>query len=327
MHRILNVISVIALILSLSSCYGRKQNEITNFMKVKQDTMGYYARFHYTTNYNFVVKADSLILFKQQPEEVVGRLSVDSVIVRKGDNLVVADFRILSADSIDSVWVQVARDQQTFGWVHESTLLPNVVPDDPISQFISTFSDRHLILFLAIITLIGSVYLIRIIQKRNAKIVHFNDIDTFYPTLLTVIVASAATFYASIQMFSPETWRHFYYNPTLNPFSTPPLLSVFLISVWAMLIVAVAVLDVVRRILSFGQALLYIGGLAAVCAIDYIVFSLTTLYYIGYILLAAYVFFAFYRYFNVSHCQYVCGNCGERIHHKGRCPYCGAMNE
>ena len=51
-----------------------------------------------------------------------------------------ADIRIMSVDSIDSVWVQVARDQQTFGWIHESKLLPNVVPDDPnIAIYIHLF--------------------------------------------------------------------------------------------------------------------------------------------------------------------------------------------
>lgn len=31
----------------------------------------------------------------------------------------VAEFMIQPADSVDSVWVKVARDQETMGWVHE----------------------------------------------------------------------------------------------------------------------------------------------------------------------------------------------------------------
>ena len=43
-------------------------------------------------------------------------------------------------DSIDSVWVQLAAENNDFGWVRESKLLPRVVPDDPISEFIISLS-------------------------------------------------------------------------------------------------------------------------------------------------------------------------------------------
>ena len=67
-------------------------------------------------------------------------------------------------------------------------------------------------------------------------------------------------------------------------------------SVWAILIVAIATVDDVRHHLStLGDTLLYLCGLAAVCAVDYVVFSLTTLYYIGYPLLIGYFVFAIYR--------------------------------
>jgi hypothetical protein len=60
-------------------------------------------------------------------------------------------------------------------------------------------------------------------------------------------------------------------------------------------IVAIATIDDVRHHLPLGEAILYLGGLAAVCAFDYVVFSVTTLYYIGYLLLIAYFVFALYR--------------------------------
>ena len=44
-----------------------------------------------------------------------------------------------------------------------------------------------------------------------------------------------------------------------------------------------------------GEAILYLGGLAAICAVDYVVFSITTLYYLGYPLLIAYYVFALRR--------------------------------
>jgi len=44
--------------------------------------------------------------------------------------------------------------------------------------------------------------------------------------------------------------------------------------------------------LPLGEAILYLVGLAAVCAVIYVVFSITTLYYVGYPLLIAYFYFA-----------------------------------
>ena len=264
----------------LSGCYNKKYAEGR----------------HYSVNYNFVVKADSIDLLRQQPEELASDLMTDSFMVAKGSHLVVADFRMMPNDTIDSVWVQVATQNSEFGWTREAELLPAVVPDDPISQFISTFSDQHVLYSLIVVILIAFLYLLFKINRHNAHIVHFNDIDSFYPMLLAIIVAVAATFYASLQMFAPELWQQFYYHPTLNPFSVPGLLSAFLVSFWAMIIVGVAVLDDIRSKLPFGETLLYLGGLLGICAINYIVFSITTLWYVGYVLLVIYIVFAIRMY-------------------------------
>lgn len=329
-------------VLLLTGCYHQKKDHdalsATNpqtaatgydsaYMERVKDSLSFYSQHHYTENYNFVVKRDSIMLLRQQPEEAVSMMSTDTFAVYRHDPLVVADIRILPNDTIDSVWVQVARDQLTFGWIHESELLPSVVPDDPISQFISTFSDRHLLFFLVIISLIAIAYLMHIILKRNAKIVHFNDIHSIYPTLMAISIACAATLYASIQLFAPEMWRHFYYHPTLNPFSVPLILSIFLVTVWFMLILAIACVDVVLHQLSLSEAVLYLCGLGAVCAFNYIVFSVTTLYYIGYPLLLLYIYYALTSYRKHSHCQYICGNCGAMLTKKGRCPHCGTVNQ
>lgn len=264
----------------LSGCYNKKYAEGR----------------HYSVNYNFVVKADSIDLLRQQPEELASDLMTDSFMVAKGSHLVVADFRMMPNDTIDSVWVQVATQNSEFGWTREAELLPAVVPDDPISQFISTFSDQHVLYSLIVVILIAFLYLLFKVNRHNAHIVHFNDIDSFYPMLLAIIVAVAATFYASLQMFAPELWEQFYYHPTLNPFSVPGLLSAFLVSFWAMIIVGVAVLDDIRSKLPFGETLLYLGGLLGICAINYIVFSITTLWYVGYVLLVIYIVFAIRMY-------------------------------
>lgn len=309
MKTVAKALMVLIACLALSSCYHKKEN--------KQ---------HYGRNYNFVIKADSMAIIEQQPEEIVTFLPTDTLYVRHNDHIVVADKRILNNDTTDSVWVQVARDQETFGWVHESVLLKSVVPSDPISQFISTFSDKHLLIFLVIISVIASGYLLRRIMKKKAFIVHFNDIDSIYPTLLAITVAAAATFYSSIQLFDADSWQHFYFHPSLNPFSQPPIIGIFVGAVWAMLIMGMAALDEVKRLLPVSQAILYLGGLAAICAANYIIFSITTLYYIGFPLLVAYIGFALYRYIHYTACSYICGKCGKKMKRKGKCPHCGAEN-
>ena len=324
------LVSMLAVVLLLfSSCYHHKpvtHGTMVTYSAKQKDSVSFESTHYYTKNYNFIVKSDSIALIRQQPEEVSAYLPTDTIYLHKHDHLVVADIRIIPTDSIDSVWVQVARDQATFGWQRESILLPKVVPDDPISEFISIFSDAHLLISLVVLALISFSYLIRTIMRKNAKIVHFRDIDSFYPTLLAIIVACSATFYASIQNFVPDVWRHFYFHPTLNPYSVAPLLSIFLVSVWAILIVAIAAVDDTLHKLPFSDAVLYLSGLAGVCVVNDILFSITTLYYIGYIFLVAYVFFALYRFISTNRTTYICGNCGASMRHKGHCHVCGAEN-
>ncbi|MGI6243120.1 MAG: zinc ribbon domain-containing protein [Prevotella sp.] len=315
--------------LMLSSCYEhRHRGSIpAEFSERQIDSLSFFTTHHYTNNYNFVVKSDSLGLLRQQPEEYISGMQTDTFMVYKGSHLVVADIRMLPADPIDSVWVQLANDTSAFGWTHESALLEGAMPDDSISAFISEFSDTHVIVFLGIIVVIGALYLLRSLFRRQARIVHFNDIASFYPTLLCLIVATSSALYASIQTFVPQMWQHFYFHPTLNPFSVPFVLGIFLTLVWAMLITALAAIDDVRHQLPFDEAVLYIGGLAAVCAVDYIVFSITTLYYVGYLLLVFYYYYALRQYYKHGRAHYVCGKCGAKLHIKGTCPYCGAVNE
>ena len=297
-----SVLSLLA-VLMLTACYNRKPvtSEALELTEAQMDSLSFYSTHHYTQNFNFLVKADSLHL-KYDPNSSVSpefidenTLAVDSVTFFRGDHIVVADIKTIPSDSIDSVWVKVARDQVAMGWVRESELLPAVTPDDPISVFIDTFSNKHLLFFLALLVLVGSAYGLRKLHSQNAYIIHFNDIPSYYPTVLAVLVAASATFYSSIQLFGPETWRHFYYHPTLNPFVVPFHLRLFLMSVWAIVIMTIATIDDVRHYLSLSDAVLYLLGLAGVCAVLYVVFSITTLYYIGYPLLVAYIVFAFSR--------------------------------
>lgn len=317
----------------LSSCYNRNQVDEHDALALGQDSAEYadsisfYTSHHYTIGYNFVIHNDSLQFISQQPEEHVSQLVTDSFYVKHNEHIAVIDIRIIPQDSIDSVWVQLVSEQGMVGWIHETELLPNVVPTDPISQFIMLFSDTHVMVALVIVALIAIAYVFRTIGRRNAPIVHFRDIPSFYPTLLCITVACSATFYASLQMFGADTWRHFYYHPTLNPFMMPPILSIFISSVWAMLIIGIAAVEDTRHHLNFEDSVLYLSGLVAVCGVLYIIFSISTLSYIGYPLLVAYCWFAITRYLRYSSERYVCGNCGKRMQKKGVCPNCDAINE
>ena len=322
--------------MTLASCYSdTAKNEETvqhdalvqQYSEAQMDSISFYSSHHYTEGYNFQVRDDSISLLVQQPEEMVNKMHIDTFPVMKDHQVVVGDIRIIPQDTIDSVWVQLATDEGKWGWIHETELLPSVVPVDPISQSIMFFSDAHIIITLIILTIIGISYVSRTIYRSNAPMVHVRDIPSFYPTLLCLIVASSASLYASVQMFAPETWRHFYYHPSLNPFKLPFILSIFISSVWAMVVIALAAIDDVRHSLPFSDAVLYLSGVVGMCAVNYMVFSITTLYYIGYPLLIVYWLFALRSYFRHSRRHYICGNCGCRMKKKGKCPECGAINE
>ncbi len=282
---------------------------------------------HYDRNYNFMVQTDTLWLSPQTPEEVLADVPTDTMPVERNSIVAVVDYRVIAADSTDSVWLQVACSSELKGWTHESTLLKQVSPDDPISQFIDFFSDTHLLIVLLLLLVIMAAYVLRISSRGEAFLVHFKDINTFYPTLLTLLVATAAVVYATIQHFTPDIWQHYYYHPSLNPFTQPPLLALFLALFWLMVITTLAAIDDVLRLLVPSTAVLYLLGLLVVCGIVYVVFSLTTLILIGYPLLVGYATFALRRYFLHNRTHYICGHCGQRLKQKGRCPHCNAINE
>lgn len=247
---------------------------------------------YFDINYNFLVSSDTLMLLKNQPEELLNAMPTDSLSVFKGERIVVADFKVMPTDSIDTLWVAVARDQYTMGWTRYSVLMKSTVPDDPISQFINLFSSTHLFVSIILFVLAISLIALRKIDRKRYNLIHINDIRSLYPTVFVIIVAIAAALYGSIQLFARDEWQQFYFHPTLNPFHQPWLLKLFLTSIWMMIIGFLATADDVFHTLPQLQAWIYMIGLLAVCAILYIVFSITTQYYVGFALLAIYIVYA-----------------------------------
>lgn len=284
-----------------------------------RDSLAYLMERHYTLNSNFEIISDSLML-QQLP-------LVDVLPVYKGERLVVAEFMIQPEDSVDSVWVKVARDQETMGWVYEKELLKKVVPVDSVSQFIHFFSNSHTITFFIILALFSIGYIYRAIRRRKLRWVWFNDIDSVFPAVLLWLVATAATLYAGIQHFVPDTWERFYYNPSLNPLSLPLVLSLFMFNVWGIILVGLATLDDLFHQMRTEAAFLYLLGLMSCCIFLYLFFTFTTYYYIGYPCLLLYTVWSFNRIRHTSHYKFSCGNCGAMIKTKGICPHCGAVNE
>ena len=154
------LVSLLFLALLLCGCYNRGPitPDAWDLTRQQLDSISFYTTHHYTQNFNFVVTGDSLVVVAQQPEDMAvpdvvsveiqtesGEYHKDSITLLRNERIVVADIKTGPSDTIDSVWVKVARDQLTFGWVHESELLSKVSPDDPISQFIDQFSNVHLL--------------------------------------------------------------------------------------------------------------------------------------------------------------------------------------
>lgn len=291
------------------------------------DTTAFVRHHHYGPNFNFKVTADTLSLAPCRPGTARLDSWADTAVVRRGDKIVVADIALVPSDTTDSVWLKLARDQTTMGWTSERRLAEAAVPDDPISQFIHTFSGSRTRLALCIVGLMAAFFLVQAARRRHLHVVHFNDIDSFYPTLLCLTVSGAATLYGSLQHFVPETWVEFYYHPTLNPFGLPLVMAVFVVSVWLMGITTLAVLDDVRRRLDWADIPAYVAGLAGVCMVLYLFFSLSTPYYVGYPCLVAYWAFAIRSYARRRTPRYVCGRCGAPLPRLGRCPHCGALNQ
>lgn len=333
-HLIRTVFILLVSVLATGSCYYTHPDQDDHWTitdEAKVDSVKFYINHHYWCGFNF--KTTDTISLMPFPvacnERNKSAHLLPPVKIHKNDPLVVAQVIYLPTDEVDSVWVKVARDQLTQGWVHESFLLKRVVPNDPISKFIYHFSDRRAVYAIFLLGIAILFWLIQSVRHKKFRLVHFRDIPSFYPTLLCLCVSGSATIYGSMQRFVPTTWVEFYYHPTVNPFNPdiPLILALFLFSVWFMLVVAVAVLEEMRRQDDLGDRLWYLSSLAGVCMVLYLVFTLATPYYVGYPLLLAYWIFAIRQYWLHRPTHLLCGFCHKAIVQKGKCPHCGAINE
>lgn len=246
--------------------------------------------------------------------------------ITRGDRVRIADIVINRADSIDSVWIKVACDEVNAGWIRETELLSHATPDNPISQFIIQFSDFRLIFGVTVLTLSLAAFILQTWRRERFRIVHLNDIPSFYPTLFCMAISFSATLYESVQHFAPETWDAYYFHPTLNPFALPRAMSLFVLAVWFQVVILFAVIDDLLKQKKIINTLSYFVSLMGISMFVYLIFTISVRLYFGYLLLPIYWFWAIRQHLRHNIPRYVCGKCGSPLLHKGRCKHCGAIN-
>ncbi len=284
------------------------------------DSLRFLYERHYTLDTNLELKTDSVFIACFPLKECYN-------VLYKGDRVVVAEFATHPEDSVETIWVKLAHSQEIQGWIEEGEMLRAFAPTDPISQVIYQFKQTHLSLFIFILALFIAAGLFRAVRRKQLPMLFFNDIDSLYPLFLCLLTAFCATIYESMQLFVPETWLHFYFNPTLSPFKVPLLLSLFLTGFWLFVVILLATIEESFHQLTPSTALFYLLGIASCCIFCYFFFLLTTRIYIGYLFLMLFIgYFGKKVYTSLSVSHYRCGRCGQRIATKGRCPHCGAIN-
>lgn len=312
------ILWVICLLLCVTACHYRTSLSAAGEGNPNDSVTAVVRECPYALNSNFRVTADTLWLH-QLP-------LLDSIPVKEGDELVVAEITARKEMEGDSVWVKVARDQETIGWVPERQLLSHIVPVDPISRCIHLFSNSHALPFFLVLAVFFLCFVYRALRRKQIKLIWLNDIDSVFPITLSWLMAAAATLYNSMQHFVPETWERYYYDPSLNPFDLPFVLGLFVLSVFLILLLGVALLDDLFHQTTMEVAFFYLLGLASCCIFLYIFFTYLWVY-LAYVAFIAYSVWCVRRLRKANSYPYACGACGAKMRSKGICPHCGALNE
>ena len=250
----------------------------TSLTPQQADSLAFRLTHHYSENFNFVVKADSLTLLPRE-----GDLTADTCRVRRGDLIAVAAIKTVVGDSIDSVWVKVASNQTTMGWIPEQELLRSAAPDDPISEMLYALSSSRALWMTALLAL-GLIALVAgktLRHKPNgterrtrlARVFRLGKLPSPYPPLFLALVAAMAAIYATVQRSVPEFWQEYYFHPTLNPLILPPLMAALVSAMWLVVITFVAVLDEVYRHLPILHGATYVAQLLGLAMLVYLATS------------------------------------------------------
>lgn len=246
--------------------------------QAQADSLNFRLAHHYTNNFNFMVKADTLLLMPSVPglQPSIEGFEADTVAVVRGNVIAVADIRVMP----DTVWVKVARDQFTMGWISEPRLLSGTTPDDTISIIIDRLQQGR-VLWMSVLSVFSLLLFIRRTDRRRRG----SAFDPLYPCLLIMLTAVMSCLYTSIQMWVPEFWQEYYFHPTLNPLHLPPAMSALVVLVWLIVVVAVAFLLEVYKYLDFTGGIRTILLTCGLSMLSYLIVAYTTRIYVGYLLL------------------------------------------
>lgn len=262
----------------------------------QKDSLVFRLTHHYSENFNFLVKTDSLLLVPRE-----GDIIQDTCVVRRGDLIAVAEIKTIPGDSIDSIWIKVAHDQMTMGWIPEHQLLKGAIPNDEISEMLYDMTNSRVLWMSALLLFGVFAYFFHRGKSKQIYLLKFDEMQSIYPFLFLALVGIMGAVYASVQNFVPEFWQEYYYHPVLTPWHLPGIMAVLMALVWAVIIVFIAVIDEVYNHFYFVPGMAYIFELLGLAMFVYLVISQSTYIYIGYALLAVLLCLLVWTYAKIMH--------------------------
>ncbi len=263
------MLMVTAAVLVLGSCAGGGMSDDGDWTlsQPQRDSVAFGRSHHYNTGYNFVLRADSMVL---APEPKGWHVSLDYMhehgVLHKGDDFVVAEvFRPEGYDSLgcDSVWVRVGTDGVPLGWVEEKVMLERSTPTNPISRFIAGFSDTHLFVFCVVLALAVAIAVWKRHKGKRLRVFCFNDMGSAYAKVYMVTIILTALIYVCLRLCQPDLWDEYYFNPSLNPLGQPVTTGLFLALVWLSVIMLLSVIYDLFEKVSLSELTGYIVVLLA----------------------------------------------------------------
>lgn len=257
----------------LASCsyHSTEHNNKWTLTQSQRDSIAFSAYHHYNVGYNFLCTADSIWLHPH-PEGMELNLDYphEDVYLYEDDDFVITEVfhnRNIGKTTLDSIWLCVGSDGIPLGWISEYELLRNATPVDPISRFMGAcrrLSDSLNGLF-GNYTMIALLLLLISYQIKPAKTSIVKEKSIYIHLLLLAAITSGSVL-GTIKCLMPELWQHFYFYPSLNPVGQPPMLALYLSTVWLSIILFLAIFFDLKDKTSFGRLLLTMT-LAAIFAI------------------------------------------------------------
>ncbi|MBO4906130.1 MAG: hypothetical protein J5486_03710 [Bacteroidaceae bacterium] len=286
----------------------------------------------YGVGYNMEVGSDSLCLQLERPmhwsEGAVA--TSDSIWLYDKALLVVADITVIPEDTIDSVWVKVAANQFVMGWTHQSELLSKAHPDNPISAAMYAFSWNHsewAAKVCVAFALLAALFVVAtLLTRRQLQLPHFHDIPSLYPPLLIVATIALALLSNYFYDHQHQQWVAFYFYPSLNPLSVLRPLRWLILAWWCLPLLLIATVYDVAQVLRPVAAVTYLLVLLGWCMLLFELIINAGNSVLCLTLSGFYALYVVFTYCLLRHPRYVCGTCHSRLHSKGICPQCGAMN-